>query len=584
MLELIDSLAATNTPDTSGLSAFAADPEMVAEFVTESREHLVDVEQRLLLIEKDASDLESVNSVFRGIHTIKGLAGFLELKSIQSIAHEVETLLDHARSQRLILTPPRVDVLLGAVDYLAVEITRVQRQAAGEVDRPPASNADLLLSLGAVAKEATLLVEVDPRKIVDQHTATSQQTKLPVAATPTQAIGEDKRQQPTSGHADDSTVRIETAKLDRLMDAVGELVIAQTLVSHNQQVAALRDPRLLSDLALLHRITEEIQRTATSMRMVPIRLQFQKTARLVRELSRQVGKQVLLSTIGEDTELDKTITEELAGPLLHMVRNSIDHGIEGPQERILAGKEPTAQIRLAAYHEASQVVIEISDDGRGLNRERILAKAVDRNLIPPGAQLSDMQIFQLIFAPGFSTAEKVTEISGRGVGMDVVQRHVQRLRGRIEIESRMGFGTTFFLKFPLTFALIEGLVVLVGDSSYILPITSVIEIFCATESQISSTISGDETVRLRGEEVPVIRLHDRFQIKPRSTNVADGVLVITEAHGKRFCLFLDEMLGKQEIVVKSLGSAFKQSKELMGCAILSDGRIGLILDVNGIMR
>ena len=388
---------------------------------------------------------------------------------------------------------------------------------------------------------------------------------------------------PAAAHAEEATIRVETFKLDSLMDAVGELVIARLLVSHNPQVAMLRDPRLVADLALLYRITEDLRRITTSVRMVPVAHQFQKTTRLVRDLSRQVGKQITLSTSGEETELDKTVAEELAGPLLHMVRNSVDHGIEDPEERVIAGKDPTAQIRLAAYHESSEIVIEISDDGRGLNRERILAKAVERGLVAPGVELSDTETFQLIFEPGFSTAATLTEISGRGVGMDVVQRQVQKLRGRVEIQSEAGVGTTFFLRLPLTLALIDGLVILVGNNRYILPVSAVFEIFCATESQVSRSIDGSEAVTLRGSELPIVRLHHLFQTGSRTKSLTEGVLVVTESRGKQFCLFLDEVLGKQEIVIKNLGKLLSHSKALSGCAILSDGRVGLILDVDGIM-
>ena len=569
---------------TSGLSAFAADPEMVAEFVTESREHLANVEQRLLLIEKDATDLESVNAVFRAIHTIKGLAGFLELKSIQDIAHEVETLLDHARSLRLTLTPHLVDALFEGVDYLGSEVTRVQRHASGESAGSPANNTKLMLNLRAIGEGSErdeVANTVEDHSLGAPQPAHLQSLMLPHDATLRDMTNQGSQR--ATVHVDDATIRIGTAKLDRLMDSVGELVIAQTLVSHNQHIAGIRDPRVIADLALLHRITEEIQRITTSMRMVPIGLQFQKTARVIRDLSRQVGKAMTLSTAGEETEIDKTIAEELAGPLLHMVRNSVDHGIETTEERLIAGKDRIARIRLAAYHESSQIVIEIADDGRGLSRERILAKAIDRGLVAPGAQLLDSDIYQLIFEPGFSTAEKVTEISGRGVGMDVVRRHVQRLRGRIDIQSEAGVGTTFFLRLPLTLALIEGLIVLVGDSRYILPISSVLEIFCATASHLACVIPGEETINLRDAALPVVRVHQHFHVAPRFQNISDGVLIVTESKGRRFCLFIDEMLGKQEVVVKNLGSTFRNSKGLMGCAILSDGRVGLILDVDGIM-
>jgi len=325
--------------------------------------------------------------------------------------------------------------------------------------------------------------------------------------------------------------------------------------------------------------------------MVPIGTQFQKTARVVRDLARQMGKQIELRTSGEDTELDKTIAEALSGPLLHMVRNSVDHGIETPEERSLTAKDPVAQIRLAAYHKGAQIVVEVADDGRGMDPQKILAKAVDRGLVQRESELSESAIYELIFEPGFSTADKLTELSGRGVGLDVVMRHVQQLRGRIEIASELGAGTTFFLRLPLTLGVIDSLVVGVGGTRYILPLYSVSEIFCPAASQIAhlgrhnGRQNGRETaeaVTLRGEALPVVRLHRRFHIAPRTEELTEGVLLVTEAHGRRFCLFVDEMVGKQEIVIKSLGEIFRELAGLMGCAILSDGQVGLILDVEGL--
>jgi two-component system chemotaxis sensor kinase CheA len=344
----------------------------------------------------------------------------------------------------------------------------------------------------------------------------------------------------------------------------------------------------MADLTQLARITADVQKVTTSMRMVPIGLQFQKTARLVRDLSRKVGKQIALVTSGEETELDKTIAEEISDPLLHMVRNSIDHGIETPEERRKTGKDATAHIRLAAYHQSGQIVIEIADDGRGLNREKILAKATERGLVKSGsqsgAQLSDAEIFQLIFEPGFSTADTITDISGRGVGMDVVRRHVQQLRGRIEIQSEQGRGTTFFLRLPLTLAIIDGLVVVVAENRYILPISSVIEMFRPAQAALSIVRGKGEMVLVRGNLLPVVRLHERFNIAPRSSELTAGMLVVVAGEGKRFCLFVDDLIGKQEVVIKSLGETFKDIAGLSGCAILGDGRVGLILDPDGIFK
>jgi two-component system chemotaxis sensor kinase CheA len=266
------------------------------------------------------------------------------------------------------------------------------------------------------------------------------------------------------------------------------------------------------------------------------------------------------------------------------VRNAIDHGIETPVERIRAGKDATARIRLAAYHRSGQIVLEVADDGRGLDRDRILKKAMERNLVKPGAQLTDNEVFLLIFEPGFSTAERITDLSGRGVGMDVVRRQVQRLRGRIEIQTEPGRGTTFLLQLPLTLAIIEGLVVRTGESLYILPLFAVTEIFRPEPSVLSTVQGRGEMALVRGHLLPVVRLHERFGLVPRVRALCEGMLVVVESQGRQFCLFVDELVGKQEVVIKSLGEMFREVAGLAGCAILGDGRVGLILDIEGIVQ
>ncbi len=379
-------------------------------------------------------------------------------------------------------------------------------------------------------------------------------------------------------------MRVDTAKLDYLMDMVGEMVIAQSLIRHNRSLASVQDSRLQADLAQLARTTNEVQRTAMAMRMVPMGHLFQRTARLVRDLSRKAGKRVEVETRGEDTELDKTIAEELADPLLHMVRNAIDHGIEPPEVREAAGKNPTARLRLAAYHQGGQVVVEIADDGRGLDREKILKRARQNGLASAEAQLSDTEIYHLIFEPGFSTADQVTDLSGRGVGMDVVRKHVQKLRGRIEIQSTPGQGATFLLKLPLTLAIIEGLIVMVGSHRYIVPIFAVKEMLRPTADLLSTVQGRGEMALVRGKLLPVVRLYRRFAVEPRSADACDGLLIVAESEDRRFCVLVDDLIGKQEVVIKSLGPMLKNISGIAGGAILGDGRVGLILDMNGIFE
>ena len=566
------------TQEAGDMSAYTADPAMLADFIVEVREHLNSVEEKVLHIESTGADSGEINAAFRAFHTIKGLAGFLELSDIQKVAHEVETLLDLGRSGKLASLSSIADVILQSMDFIRAETDRLELVATSDgaaiEPSPSLVSADTIIQkIRATASSSQESNEEDQPSAIGP---TPSAHDIPLPATDSSLAKKES--------ALNSSIRVETAKLDHLMNMIGELVIAQTLVSHNPKLLGLQDSRLTGDLALLTRVTTEVQRVTTSMRMVPIGMQFHRTARLIRDLSRKVGKRIALSTVGEETELDKTIAEELSDPLLHMVRNSIDHGIETPQQRVAAGKDPCASIRLAAYHTAGQIVVQVSDDGRGLDRNRILAKATERGLVRPGAQLTDTEVYLLIFEPGFSTAEAVTGLSGRGVGMDVVKKHVEKLRGRIDIQSEQGKGATFLLRLPLTLAIIEGLVVCVGDNRYIVPMFSILEILRPDPSSLSTVQGKGEMATVRGILLPIVRLHERFNLASTTRQLTEGMLIVSQSEGKRFCLFVDDVLGKQEVVIKTLGSTFKDVAGLAGCAVLSDGRVGLILDVHAIYR
>jgi two-component system chemotaxis sensor kinase CheA len=570
------------------------DPELVADFIMESREHLNAIEQHMLRLEQNASDMDAIHAVFRGFHTIKGLAGFLEFPDIQEVAHEIETLLDLARNSKLTITPAIVDVVLEGADFLKQALAGVDEALASKTARVISEWARLVLEIRTAAAGEPMTTEAPPAAPEPAPREAPQQAQQqpaqispeppaqPAAATSDSASSALSAESKTPKTREVFSIRVDTEKLDHLMDMVGEMVIAQSLVRHNKSLSGTTDSRLQRDLSQLARITNDVQRTTMSLRMLPIGQAFQRVVRLIRDLSRRAGKQVELETFGEDTEVDKTIAEELADPLMHMIRNSIDHGIELPDARTAAGKNPTARIRLAAYHQGGQIVVELSDDGRGLDREKILKKAKQNGLILEDAQLSENEIFQLIFEPGFSTADKVTDISGRGVGMDVVRGRIQKLRGRIEIQSKPGCGTTFFLKLPLTLAIIEGLVVLVGSNRYIVPIFAVREMFRPTPEMLSTVGGKNEMVTVRGRLLPVVRLHRRFGVEPRSENLCEGLLVVVESPERQFCLLVDDLDGKQEVVIKSLGDELKNVQGVAGGAILGDGRVGLILDMEGV--
>lgn len=577
-------------------SPLAQDPELVGDFITESREHLSSIESQMLALEQNPSNTDVIHAVFRSFHTIKGLAGFLEFATIQKVAHEVETLLDLARNGKLTITTGVVDVVLESADYLKQAIDAVEASLSGEPAQALADHSGLLVRIQNAYSGENIPAEPAPAPSTAASPVTHAESVKPAAASasvsavdaePKAAVNSvvtDRSTGKAAKSSDTFSVRVETGKLDHLMDMVGEMVIAQSLIRNNPVLTSLQNPRLLSDISQLARITADVQRTTMGMRMIPMGQLFQRTARMVRDLSRKTGKIVELQTSGEETEVDKNIAEELSDPLLHMVRNSLDHGIEPPVERAAAGKDPTAHVQLAAYHQAGQIVIEISDDGRGLDKAKILKKAQQRGLIQDGAHLSDNDIFHLIFEPGFSTADQISDISGRGVGMDVVRKNVQKLRGRIDIRSVAGKGATFILSLPLTLAIIDGLVVNIGGHRYIVPIFDVKEMIRPTDEMISSVRGRDEMALVRGRLMPIVRLSQRFGVKAKSDNICDGLLVVAECEGKQFCLLVDDLVGKQEVVIKSLGETLKNITGIAGCAILGDGRVGLILDMHGIFR
>jgi two-component system chemotaxis sensor kinase CheA len=542
-------------------NTMAEDPELIGDFINEAGEHLATIEAQILVLERDPTAHDPLHAAFRGFHTIKGLAGFLDLGDIRAVSHEVETLLDRARNQELLLTPSIIDVVLESADYLKRAIAWVQARLNGTAGEAPAFDE---------------LVERVRTVLEGRQSAVTELAKPAEAAAP---VEKGKAEADTT-----SSLRVDAGKLDYMMDMVGELVIAQSLITHNPEIGALDNGPLHRNLQQLGRITAEVQRVAMSMRMTPVTQLFGRMNRLVRDLTRKNGKKVRLDLSGEETELDKTIIEHLADPMMHMVRNSLDHGLEGPEERMANGKSAEGRLTLSASHQAGHILIEITDDGRGLNTEKILQKARERGLVSEGQNLGENEIFFLIFEPGFSTADAVTDVSGRGVGMDVVRRQITGLRGRIEIRSARGKGATFLLRVPLTLAIIDGLIVGVGAERYIMPINSVREMLRPTPDMIFTMEGRSEMALVRGELLPIVRLDRRFGIAGARQNPAEALFVVVEAQGRRFCLLVDEMLGKQEVVIKSLGDTFRQVAGISGGAILGDGRVGLILDVNGVLR
>jgi len=378
-----------------------------------------------------------------------------------------------------------------------------------------------------------------------------------------------------------ASIKVDVEKLDALVNAVGELVIMQSLVRQNKLVSRIADPKLTKDFSQLTRITSELQRTAMSMRMVPIKQTFDKMIRLVRDLSKKSGKKVDLIMEGAETEIDRNMVESIYDPLVHMMRNSVDHGISPPADREKCGKPETGTVFLRAYQKGGSMMIEIEDDGEGLNTQKIRKKAIERGLVSESDNLSDFELNNLIFLPGFSTADKITDVSGRGVGMDVVKKAVEKLRGKVEVQSQSGKGSLFMIRLPLTLAIIDGIIVRVGSERYIIPTIAIQESMRPDRTNYSTVHGRGENLLVRGELVPIIRLYEIFGVPSTNTDPCEAIVVVVENEGRRRALMVDELLGKEEVVIKNLGGL--DVPGVAGGTILGDGRVGLILDLAGVI-
>ncbi len=380
----------------------------------------------------------------------------------------------------------------------------------------------------------------------------------------------------------DSSIRVSVEKVDQLINLVGELVITQAMLLQTAaQMQENAPDRLVNGLAQLERNTRDLQESVMSIRMLPISFVFSRFPRVVRDLSGKLGKQVELKTSGETTELDKGLIERIADPLTHLIRNSLDHGIELPEKRIAAGKSPVGTITLKAYHQGGNIVIEVGDDGGGLPRNKILAKARERGL-QVSDQMTDQEVFNLIFEAGFSTAEQVTDVSGRGVGMDVVRRNIQSMGGRVEIDSMLGVGTRMTVRLPLTLAILDGMSIAVGDQTYILPLSYVIESFQPQTGDIKTLSNQARVIQVRGEYLPVVALHEVFNIRPRAGDFTQGIMVVIDADGIKAALYVDALVGQHQVVIKSLEANYRRVQGISGATIMGDGHVALILDVSAI--
>jgi two-component system chemotaxis sensor kinase CheA len=564
------------------------DPELVADFVAEACEHLEEVDAQLLALERNADDAEACNSIFRAFHTIKGVASFIELDVIKLLAHAAENVLDLVRKGLLRISGEVLAAAFDANDALKHLIQDVQSTVASGTPAPPRANLPAVL-----AKLQAIEAAVAGGATGAQHAAarpTAPPAPIPPASSAPRAASADAGGQggPLAGSdkaALRDSVKVDAGRLDQLVDMIGELVIAETMVSQSDELDMDGMQRLPGLIGHMDKITRELQELAMSLRMVPIRSTFRRMARLARDVAAKTGKQVELVTRGEDTELDKTVVDAIGDPLIHMIRNAVDHGVEAdPAERVAAGKPARGRIELRAFHRGGSIHVEIEDDGRGLDTERILAKARERGTVGPDEVLSEHEIHNLIFAPGVSTAATVTEVSGRGVGMDVVRRNIEAMRGRTEIRSQKGRGSVFSIRLPLTLAIIDGMIVRVADRRYALPTISIVRMLRPDEIVLTKVFGRGSLLQVGDEILPLFRLDELFGIEREGLDHDRESAVIVEHEGRKWAFVVDAILGQQQIVIKPLGPAFQDVVGLAGGAIMPDGQVGLIIDVAGIVR
>jgi len=577
----------------------ADDLEILSNFVSKSTENIENIEIHLVELEDDPGNKEIINDIFRPFHTIKGVSAFLELTRMNTLAHTTETFLDKARNGDFLINDVATDAILASVDIMKMLLERT-REGVNQGRMPMDDDIDIdtithqlrelpeQISRGESGKVGGILVRDRKIRKEDVLSALEKQRQNPdkpigeifvadhlvEAQDVTAALEKQKSLQKKAG----AQVKVSTAKLDDLVDLAGQLVIAQSMLRQK----ALSDSDLLDRLARLDQIVTSIQNVVMAIRMVPIKSTFMKMIRLVRDLSRRFGKKVRLEMFGEETEIDRNVVEALYDPMVHMIRNAVDHAIEKQPGRAEAGKPAQGKISLRAFHKGGNIVIEIEDDGKGLDREKIRAKAESSGMVQSGEALTSQQVDQLIMVPGFSTASEITDISGRGVGMDVVKQAIEKLRGEITIFSRPGKGTRFTIALPLTLAIIDGMLVRIGKEKYIIPTLAVSRSFRLDRSNGCIVKGKAEMVQDGNALIPLIPMKRYADIQNEFETTWEGLVVVLESNDEKRGLLVDELLGRDEYVINNLGYSQEHIKGISGGVILGDGTVGLILDVQGI--
>jgi len=555
------------------------DSELLNEFIIENMELATTAESAILDLEKDPNNQELLNTIFRGFHTIKGTSAFLNLDCVKDLAHHVESMLVRVRDGQDNFTRGHADLSLKSLDMIKSILERMKSSGPGGKIELPLGHEEIHEALRTfISNSRKVNVQSgEPAAKLILKELLVQQNEEGLADKPLPSI-------PVPEPAAESTVRVKVDRLDKLLDTVGELVIAQTMVGQDELILDGKNHELNKKISQAGKIVRELHDLSLVLRMVPLKGTFRKMVRLARDLSQKNGKMLKLITEGDETEIDRNMVDMVADPLVHLIRNAIDHGIETPEERHRVGKSSESRVYITAGHAEGSIILTVWDDGRGLSRQKIVDKAMARGLIDSAERMTDQEVWQLIFQPGFSTAEKVTEISGRGVGLDVVRRAVERLRGRIEVQNSEGRGCAFIMRMPLTMAITDGMVVKVGSQRYILPTANIQKAVRPDESDIHTVNQRAEMFSFRDEQLPVFRLHRLFDIPDAQTQLTSGLLVVISEGQQRCALFVDDLLTQTQVVTKSLGHGAENTSCVAGGAIMGDGTVGLILDTAGIIE
>ena len=534
--------------------------EILESFHAEVCSHLQNIEEQLLQLENQPANKEALNAVFGAMHSLKGVTGFLDLQSAHQIAHQAETIMERATARSSGLSRDECDLMLRVVDVIRTVVDAVHTHAKSPKNPLPTAPANTTSILAALK----LRMDENTDAPVSSQDSGSQNS-------------EELERHETRVLNQTDSVRVKVQKLDALVDTIGELLIAH---SQLHEKVDQRHPELAASLMHMTRIMRQLQDTGMSMRMFPVRDLFRRMARLSRDIAHRLGKELEVTFSGEETEIDKNVIDALVDPLSHLIRNAVDHGIENPEQRRARGKEARACISISAQTREGKLVLEISDDGQGLDLAKIEKRAREIGLITAQTLVTPDLLSMTIFAPGFSTAERVTDLSGRGVGLDVVKRNVEDLQGSVSVASIAGSGTTFRLKVPQTLAIMDGLLVRGGEQRYVIPASAVVHFLLPEAGQIESVHGRGELLNLRGHSLPLIRIHDIMNPSMAPGQSGDSIVVVLESREGRYGLVVSEVLGLQQVVVKSLGRGIRPSREIIGGAILGDGIVGLVLDAD----